>query len=95
MPQSGCQGQSSVCRNSATVITFIYQRNYLSPSLYKKILSTYSNHEVENNWKALFTMTELFGELSFTVAEKLHFQYNAEEEKNVKKFLEQSYEGRQ
>ena len=59
------------------------------------MLSYYSNHEVENNWKALSTMAELFGELSTTVVEKLHFQYNIEEDKNVKKILEQSHEGRQ
>jgi len=70
-------------------------KNYLSPFHYNKILSAYSNHEIENNWNALFTMTELFGKFSTIVAEKLHFQYNAEEEKNVKKFLEQSYEERQ
>lgn len=72
-----------------------WMKNYLSPALYNKILSTYSNHEVENNWKALFTMTELFGELSSVVAQKLHFQYNAEEEKNVKKYLQQSHQGKE
>src|SRR5690606_7159612 len=27
--------------------------NYLEASLYKKILLTYSDHEIENNWKSL------------------------------------------
>lgn len=72
-----------------------FMKNYLPAALYQKILSTYSNHEPENNWKALFIMTELFGQLASIVAEKLDFQYNANEEKNVKEWLVKSYESRQ
>ena len=71
-----------------------YMKNYLPAALYEKILSTYSNHEPENNWKALFTMTELFGQLASLVAEKLDFKYNVDEEKNVKEWLVKSFESR-
>jgi hypothetical protein len=47
---------------------------------------------VENNWKSLFAMTELFGQLAKIVAKKLKFQYNIDEEKNVKYYLRQVYE---
>ena len=71
-----------------------FMKNYLPAALYDKVLLTYSNHEPENNWKALFTMTELFGRLASIVAEKLNFCYNADEEKNVKEWLEKSFKGR-
>lgn len=71
-----------------------FMQNYLPAASYQKILSSYSDHEPENNWKALFTMTELFGQLSSIVAEKLDFQYNTDEEKNVKEWLVKSFEGR-
>ena len=37
-------------------------------------------------------MTELFGQLAKIVANKLNFQYNTDEEKNVKYYLRQAYE---
>ena len=50
-----------------------FMKNYLPGSLYDKILSTYSDHQAENNWKSLFAMTELFGQLAQIVANKLKF----------------------
>ena len=65
-----------------------YMKNYLSPGLYEKILFTYPDHKPENIWNSLFLMTELFSEFANKVSHSLHFNYNKEEENNVKKYLE-------
>ena len=71
-----------------------FMKKHLPGTLNEKILSTYSDHQTENNWKSLFAMTELFGQLAVIVADKLKFRYNTEEEKNVKYYLRQAYEER-
>ena len=68
-----------------------FMTQYLSSTQYDKILSTYSDYQIENNWKSLFDMTELFGQFARAVAEKLYFQYNFNEEQNVTMYLKQSY----
>jgi aminoglycoside 6-adenylyltransferase len=70
-------------------------KNFLAPDLYKRILQTYSDHTLENNWKALFQMTDLFGQLAQTVASALKFKYAVSEEKNVKNYLDQLYQEHQ
>lgn len=70
-----------------------FMKQNLSSTQYDKILATYSDQELENNWKSLFLMTELFGELAATVANKLNFQYNSNEEHNVMTYLKTSYNG--
>jgi aminoglycoside 6-adenylyltransferase len=52
---------------------------YLTNEDYEKVLSTYSDQHVENNWKALFIMMELFEVFAAKVAAKLNFQYNSAE----------------
>ena len=71
-----------------------FMKKYMPGSLYDKILSTYPDHQPESNWKSLFAMTELFGQLAKSVAGNLKFQYNTDEEKNVKNYLRQAYEER-
>jgi len=66
-------------------------KNHLPKSLYNKILSTYTDQQIKNNWKSLFVLTELFGKLSLIIAGKLEFQYNITEEINVKMYLKESY----
>ena len=70
-----------------------FMKQHLSNTQYDKILTTYSDQQLENNWKSLFLMTELFGELAATVANKLNFQYNSNEEHNVITYLKTSYHG--
>ena len=70
-----------------------FMNQHLSSKQYDKILATYSDQQVENNWKALFIMTELFREFAITVAAKLNFQYNSNEEENVMTYLNHSYRG--
>lgn len=58
-------------------------KNFLSPDLYERILKTYVDEVLENNWKALFLMMDIFGELARSVSGKLSFKYLIEEEENV------------
>jgi aminoglycoside 6-adenylyltransferase len=68
-----------------------FMPNFLRPGLYNKILQTYSDHRLENNWKALFLMTEIFGQLARTIATSLQFNYVVAEEKNVLAYLEKMH----
>ena len=70
-----------------------FMKQNLSSTQYDKILATYSDQQLENNWKALFLMTDLFKEFAAIVANKLNFQYNSDEEENVITFLKASYNG--
>lgn len=70
-----------------------FMKQYLSSKQYNRILATYSDWQLENNWKSLFIMAELFGELAAAVANKLNFQYNPNEERNVITYLKASYSG--
>lgn len=64
-----------------------FMQQYLPDDQYRDILSTYSDHQIENNWKALLLMTELFAQFTKTVAARLHFSYNLSEEENVSAYL--------
>jgi aminoglycoside 6-adenylyltransferase len=69
-----------------------FMKTYLPESLYDKILTTYSDHHLENNWQALFTMVELFGQLAPAIASDLKFHYELSEEKNVTNYLKKVYQ---
>ncbi|HXJ99173.1 MAG TPA: aminoglycoside 6-adenylyltransferase [Gelidibacter sp.] len=55
---------------------------FLSEALYKAVLKTYSNANLENNWNALFLMLKLFKKQQKQLAEKLHFEWNQDEAEN-------------
>jgi aminoglycoside 6-adenylyltransferase len=66
-------------------------KSFLPPDQYNRILQTYSDQVSENNWKALFLMAEIFGQLARMVSGKLKFKYMVTEEENVKNYLGQLY----
>ena len=68
-----------------------FLKNLLPQELYRDVLATYSDHVLENNWKSLFLMTDIFGKLARRVSEKLAFTYLSSEEKNVTIYLDQLY----
>lgn len=72
-----------------------FMKQNLSSTQYDKILATYSDQQLENNWKSLFLMAELFGEFAATVANKLNFLYNSNDEHNVMTYLKTSYHGQE
>ncbi len=53
-----------------------FLKTYLSNDFYEKVLLTYSACELENNWKSLFLMTEIFQQTSNFVADKPGFNVN-------------------
>jgi aminoglycoside 6-adenylyltransferase len=68
-----------------------FMKSYLPRAIYKKILRTYSDYHLKNNWKALFVMLKLFGFLAKSIADNLKFHYEINEEKNVTKYLKLLY----
>jgi aminoglycoside 6-adenylyltransferase len=64
---------------------------YITNDFYKKILLTYSNFELEENWKALLVMTEVFQQASNFVADKFGFSINKTEEQNTIIYLKEQY----
>ncbi|HEY5125044.1 MAG TPA: aminoglycoside 6-adenylyltransferase, partial [Ignavibacteria bacterium] len=66
-----------------------FMNQFLTTTQYDKILATYSDQQIENNWASLLLMTELFGQYAKVVADSLNFQYNFNEEQNVTIYLKQ------
>jgi len=70
-----------------------FMSKFQSPELYQQILQTYSDQVVENNWRALFLMMDIFSQLARTVSRKLKFRYVVGEEENVTAYLKQLHNG--
>ena len=70
-----------------------FMSKFQSPELYQQILQTYSDQVVENNWRALFLMMDIFSQLARTVSRKLKFRYVFGEEENVIAYLKQLHNG--
>ena len=64
---------------------------YLHKDYYASVLQTYADAVIENNWKALFVMTELFEVTSNEVSLKLQFQINKAEQQNATGYLRSLY----
>ncbi len=69
-------------------------KQFLPKDLYERILQTYSDADLESNWKSLFVMTDLFTSFSKEVAEKLNFDINLPEQKNTVDYLQEKYNER-
>ena len=69
-----------------------FMRKYLTGDFYKKILYTYSNFDIEENWKSLFVMTDIFQQTSNEIAQELGFQINKNEQHNTVEYLKQQYD---
>lgn len=65
-----------------------YMYKWLAKEEYDVYLSTYFTGTVEDGWRAVFAMTELFSAVAPGVAEKLGYKYNFEEEQSCMEFLE-------
>lgn len=64
---------------------------YLAKDEYTKVLQTYSDFDIENNWTSLFIMTELFKQISNELSTKLKFRQNKEEQENTINYLRHLY----
>jgi aminoglycoside 6-adenylyltransferase len=72
-----------------------FLKTYLPNEVYEKILLTYSAYELEDNWKSLFLMTEIFQQTSNFVADKLGFSVNKTEEQNAISYLKEQNDEQQ
>lgn len=68
-----------------------FMHKYVSRNYYERVLQTYSDADVKNNWKALFTIVELFEQTSNEVAVKLNFQVDKKEQENAIRYLRQLF----
>ncbi|MHC6198001.1 AadS family aminoglycoside 6-adenylyltransferase [Elizabethkingia miricola] len=66
-------------------------KKYLSQDLWSKTEQTFSGSNIEENWKALFSMTDIMGELGKNLAEALNYSYPSEMENNIRTYLETVY----
>ena len=69
-----------------------YIKQYLSDDEYTSWLKTYPDAKSKNIWNALFLMTGMFKTFARSIAEKLHFSYNASEQDNVISYLQEQHE---
>jgi len=69
-----------------------FMKSLLPPDLYNRILETYSDRTLEKNWKALFLMIDVFGQLARTVSGRLKFGYSSSEQENVTAYLHRLYQ---
>ena len=69
-----------------------FLKTYVPNDFYKKILLTYANSETEENWKALFLVTEIFQQTSNFVAKKLGFKLNESEQQNTFSYLKELHD---
>lgn len=67
-------------------------KTHVPDGFYEKILLTYANFEIEENWKALFLMTGIFKKTSNLVAGKLGFSVNKIAEQNTIVYLRECHE---
>jgi aminoglycoside 6-adenylyltransferase len=65
---------------------------YLTKEDYARVLQTYSDFDIENNWKSLFIMTELFRQISTELSLKLKFDQNKKEQENTINYLKHRYD---
>lgn len=64
-----------------------YMYKWLSEKEYSEYLSTYSNGTVEDCWRVVWVMTELFTITAVHIAEQLGYEYNSDEANACNEFL--------
>lgn len=70
-----------------------FMKLYLPRDLYERILMTYSGSDIEENWKSLFIMTDIFSQFTAEIADKLNFPLNRNEVQNVIEYLKRIHKG--
>ena len=65
---------------------YLYQ--WISEEEWQMFMATYFDGNVDNAWKSIFCMCELFRNVGQFVGEKLGWKYNEKEGKAAKDFLE-------
>lgn len=50
-------------------------KQYLDTEIWNALEETFAGADIEENWKALFSMAAIFRELTVAIANKLHYIY--------------------
>ncbi|MEO9051128.1 MAG: aminoglycoside 6-adenylyltransferase [Ginsengibacter sp.] len=58
-------------------------------------MPTYSSLDIEENWKSLFLMTEIFEQTSNFIAEKSGLRINNLEQQNTSTYLQELFKNQQ
>lgn len=69
-----------------------YLYRYLDSQEYQEYLNTYFNKNVEDAWKSVFIMCDLFDKTAKYVGEQLGYTYNEKEARGARSFLERVYQ---
>lgn len=63
-------------------------KKLVCPALWTDIEATFAGADLEENWRAMFRIGELFGRLALDVGEKLGFEYPMEKQERVIAYIE-------
>ncbi|QQU05377.1 aminoglycoside 6-adenylyltransferase [Myroides odoratus] len=69
-----------------------FMNRYLTAEDYHTLLQTYSDSNIEHNWKALFTMMQFFLAQQQKLADGLQYEINLEEAKQANQLVTNLYE---
>ncbi|MGN6531743.1 MAG: aminoglycoside 6-adenylyltransferase [Ginsengibacter sp.] len=64
-----------------------FVKQYLDAILYERVLTTYADANIENNWAALKSMMVIFKNLQMQTAENLKFKVNLNEARNSYEYI--------
>lgn len=62
-------------------------KKYLTTETWQKVEQTFSGSNIEDNWNALFTMTDLVSEMEEELSEKLGYEYPTKLDADIRKYL--------
>ncbi|SDF59705.1 aminoglycoside 6-adenylyltransferase [Dyadobacter soli] len=69
-----------------------YISKFLGEDFYERVLATYANADLKENWQALSNMAEIFAWLSVAVGEKLRFPTDTGEIQRTHQYIKQQRE---
>lgn len=64
-----------------------FAKDFLSQELYEDILKTFTDADIDNNWKAFFLMADIFKTQQIEFANKQNFQLNSIEAENAINYI--------
>ena len=62
-------------------------KKYLTQEMWTKTENTFSGSKIEENWNALFSMTDLVSEIGTKLSKKLDYKYPEKIENDIRKYL--------
>lgn len=64
-----------------------YYQRYLEPEVYEKFLATYTDGDLQNIWRSVYTGMDLFREIAGLVAERLGYTYPEDWDAHVRAYM--------